>query len=269
MRIPFVKMSGSGNDFVVVDNRRGPYIAEVDKSRFVRSVCGRRTGIGADGALFVEDSETADFKMRYFNSDGGEVEFCGNGARCISHFAYHSLGMKSPMMFDSLAGLIRADVAGDHVRVLMPSASEISKPKIINVHDTDWEYFFINTGVPHTVIVVDDLEKIPVVEVGRAIRFSERFAPDGTNVDFLRAVKNEECDIEIRTYERGVEDETLACGTGAVACALVADKIGIAKLPMRVRVALPDILEIGIGEENKPTLNGLVKKVFEGTLNFQ
>jgi len=267
MKIPFVKMSGSGNDFVIIDGRGDSFIAEDRKPELVKIVSHRKTGVGCDGVLLVEDSESGDFMMRYFNADGGEVEFCGNGARCIAYFAHHRLGLSSGVIFDSRAGMISAEVRGDDVEVLMPPAGEVRGPKSLEVGPRRMEYYFVNTGVPHVVVLCEDIANAPVVQLGRMIRNHPAFQPDGTNVDFLVECDGGNADIEIRTYERGVEDETLACGTGAVACALVMQHRERFDWPIRVQVALPDVLTV-----SKPgrrcTLAGRVREIFTGEFEF-
>ncbi len=257
-------MSASGNDFVILDNRGENKVAEKDKSRFVRDICRRKTGVGADGVLLVENSEDADFRMRYFNSDGGEVEFCGNGARCIAYFAHNILDMPARLAFESIPGVISAEVDNNFVSIVMPEATEFEGPETLELNDEIVEYYFINTGVPHVVIFYNDIENAPVLELGRKIRFCEAFKPDGTNVDFIDIATAEDYDIAVRTYERGVEDETLACGTGVTAAALVAFYLEKLKPPARIKVALPDILTVNISPEGRPVLSGEVDLVFEG-----
>ncbi len=265
--ISFVKMSGSGNDFIVIDNRDERVFAEADKSEFVMNACRRRASIGADGVLFVENSEIVDFRMRYFNSDGGEVEFCGNGGRCIAHFAHHELGFPAEVEFDSGAGVVSAKVDGNFVALQMPSASAPSSKQAIEILGKEIEFYTINTGVPHVVIFNEDLHGADVVEIGRAIRFSEIFAPEGTNTNFVQLIDSPDYEMEIRTYERGVEDETLACGTGVTAVALVAAKLGLVRLPVRVRVALPDILGVDLGLSGRPVFSGRVHRIYNGAYN--
>lgn len=262
--IEFVKMSGSGNDFIVIDNRNDKVIEEMDKPDFVKTACRRRASIGADGVLLIEESGVVDFRMRYFNADGGEVEFCGNGGRCIAHFAHHELGFPRKVRFDSMAGVVSATVQDDFVSLQMPPASDPKGPFQMRILDEEIEYYTINTGVPHVVIFVENLEKARVVEVGRAIRFHEKFTPEGTNTNFVRLSRNPKYDMEVRTYERGVEDETLACGTGVTAAALIAARPGMVKLPVRVRVALPDVLTVDMDVSGRPVFSGVVKRVYEG-----
>ena len=268
MIIPFVKMSGSGNDFVLIDSRGELFMPEGEKSNFVKIVSHRRTGIGCDGVLFVEDSDNCDFTMRYFNSDGGEVDFCGNGARCIAFYAHKHLGMSVGTIFDSKVGMISAEVKGDVVEVLMPPVGDILGPKPLEVGPRHMEYYFINTGVPHVIVLCDDLPNVPVVSLGRLIRTHNIFKPAGTNVDFIVKSSSNDADIEIRTYERGVEDETFACGTGVVASALILRHRGEFDFPIRVKVALPDILTVS-KPGNRCTLEGKVEETFLGKLTIK
>jgi diaminopimelate epimerase len=233
MSLTFWKLSGAGNDFVVVDNRLGVAPSEgAERAEWIRAVCARRVGIGADGVLLVEPSSVADFRMRYYNADGGEA-VCGNGARCIARFA-HSLGIAGrAMRFETFAGIYSAWVEDAAVRVSMSDAHSLELDIEIEVPGLfRGRVDFVNTGVPHAVLRVEDLENAPVVELGRAIRHHARFAPAGTNVDFI--APGEPGQILIRTYERGVEDETLACGTGAIASAIVAVRRGLAQPPVRL-----------------------------------
>jgi len=230
--IEFWKMSGSGNDFILIDNRSGQ-IKDEEMTHLVKRACRRRESVGADGMIFVTKSDHCDFRMRYFNADGGEVEMCGNGGRCVSRFAYLK-GIAGPKMtLETLAGPVSAEVNGRMVKLLMPRPTGISRDIDLERH-TGWESVdFINTGVPHVVVCVEDLSNYPVFEQGRDIRFHPLFAPEGTNANFMR-VSGPDL-LEIRTYERGVEDETLACGTGAIACALVASLRAGLSSPARVK----------------------------------
>jgi diaminopimelate epimerase len=230
--IEFWKMNGSGNDFILIDNRNGQ-IKDEEMGRLVERACRRRESVGADGVIFITGSEKCDFGWKYLNADGGEVEMCGNGARCVSRFAFLK-GIAGPeMTFETLAGPVSAEVKGRVVKVLMPKPSGLLMDVDITFQE-GWKIVdFVNTGVPHVVIGVDDLSNHPVKEQGRYIRYHNRFSPGGTNADFMKVTGPGQ--LEMRTYERGVEDETLACGTGAIACALVASIRGLATPPVKVR----------------------------------
>lgn len=245
--IEFWKMSGSGNDFILIDNRDGQ-IKEAEMGRLVVSACRRKESVGADGAIFVVGSDRYDFGWRFFNADGGEVEMCGNGGRCVSRFAYLK-GVAGPKMtFETLAGPISAEVKGRLVKVLMPRPSKLSLDLDLD-HQQGWKSCdFINTGVPHVVVGVEELSTHPVKKQGRAVRYHSRFSPEGTNANFMKRVGPN--DLEIRTYERGVEDETLACGTGAIACALVASIREMIDSPVRVRTRGGEQLTIHFKREH-------------------
>lgn len=228
--IEFWKMNGSGNDFILIDNMDGE-IQDDEMSRLVERSCRRRESVGADGVIFVVKSDRFDFGWRFFNADGGEVEMCGNGGRCVSRFAYLKGITGRNLTFETLAGPISAEVRGRMVKVLMP----VPKGIVIDFkmeHDQSWKTVdFLNTGVPHVVVHVEDLSDFPVTEQGSAIRYHSLFAPEGTNVNFMKVTDRDS--LEIRTYERGVEGETLACGTGAIACALIASIRGMMISPVK------------------------------------
>jgi diaminopimelate epimerase len=239
--IEFWKMNGSGNDFIVIDDRDGR-IPEARMGPLVQRVCRRRESVGADGVIFVVGSERYDFRWRFFNADGGEVEMCGNGGRCVSRFAYLK-GITGPSMtFETLAGPVAAEVNGRTVKVLMPRPQGLRLDVGIEPKP-GWERVdFMNTGVPHVVVHVRDLGTHPVVEQGREIRYHSLFQPLGTNANFIRVLGPDL--VEARTYERGVEDETLACGTGAIASALTAAARGLTASPVRVKTRGGEILTI-------------------------
>jgi diaminopimelate epimerase len=244
--IEFWKMSGSGNDFVLFDNRDGQ-IEEKEMGSLVEGVCRRRESVGADGVIFIVGSDQYDFGWRFFNADGGEAEMCGNGGRCVSRFAYLK-GITGPnMTFDTLAGPISAEVKERVVKILMPTPGRLSMDLEMEYQQGWKSCDFINTGVPHVVIGVEDLTGHPVREEGRSIRYHSLFSPKGTNANFIKKIGPSE--LEIRTYERGVEDETLACGTGAIACALVASIREKARSPVRVKTRGGEELKIYFKQE--------------------
>jgi diaminopimelate epimerase len=216
--IPFYKMSGSGNDFIIIDNRR-PILPAPAPPQFVAKVCRRGMALGADGLILIESSDTVDFKWRFFNSDGSVAEMCGNGARCVARFAFLT-GIAGPQMaFETLAGIIHAEVRGGQVRIRMSDPRDLILDQAL-ADEPQWSACArVNTGVPHAVFEVADVNQVDVATVGRRIRWLPCFAPAGTNVNFIAPLTAGRW--AIRTYERGVEDETLACGTGNVAAALV------------------------------------------------
>ncbi|MFA7001423.1 MAG: diaminopimelate epimerase, partial [Candidatus Omnitrophota bacterium] len=237
--IRFHKMVASGNDFVVVDNRRRIVRNPV---AFTRAVCAAHTGAAADGVLLVEPSRKTAFKMRIYNSDGSQAEACGNGFRCIARYGKEILGLPARFRFESLSGTIEANVTGSTVRVQLVEPSDYRVRRELVVFGHRLHYSFINTGVPHAVIFVAGLEKIDVDHLGRAIRRHESFQPKGTNVNFVEVKGRSR--IEVRTYERGVEAETLACGTGSTASAVVSALSGYARPPVEVKTRGGEILTI-------------------------
>lgn len=229
--IHFSKLSGAGNDFIIIDNRQK--IIPEDNSEFIRKVCARRVSVGADGLLLLENSDVADFKMRYYNSDGSEAETCGNGARCISRFAYEEkIVLSDKMSFETKAGIYNAQIIGKNVKLQMSDAVDLRLNFPIELKSGKFQISFVNSGVPHVVYIVDDLNKIDVFSIGRETRYHKDFEPKGTNVNFITI--KDDSNIYIRTYERGVEDETLACGTGSIASAVIAGAMGKVKSPVTV-----------------------------------
>ena len=256
MKVNFVKMHGAGNDFVMIDDREGTFPAD---SAHVAAIGSRPDGIGCEGVILVGKSDKADFAMRFFNPDGSEAELCGNGARCVAAFALAIGAVKSPRMrFETLAGMVGAEVLADgRVRVEMPTPKDL-RPD------------FVNSGVPHKIVPVDDLAAADVFNEGRRIRYSDAFAPAGTNVDFVKFVSAHA--LEIRTYERGVEAETGACGTGSVAAAVVGVAQHGLQFPVDVKTIGGYTLTIG-GEYDGAnftgvTLTGPVKVVFAGCVEI-
>ncbi len=216
--IPFSKMNGSGNDFILIDNRSG-IVGDQGLAELVGKVCRRKLSVGADGLILIEDAEDADFRWQFFNADGSRAEMCGNGARCAARFAHMNGIAGSSMVFQTDAGRISAKVEGDRVRVGMTTPFDLVPELSLPLEEKTLSVASLNTGVPHVVVETDELERVDVEGLGRAIRRHERFAPAGTNVNFARRLGDRR--IAVRTYERGVEAETLACGTGCVASALI------------------------------------------------
>jgi diaminopimelate epimerase len=216
--IVFTKMSGSGNDFILIDNRRG-VVDETRLAEFVTGICRRRLSVGADGVILIEDSPQADFRWRFFNSDGSPAAMCGNGARCAARFAYREGIAGQTMEFETAAGRIAAQVSEPRVSVRLTPPHGLALDVPLALAGGTRSVSRINTGVPHAVIAVDDLEGTDVPALGREVRRHPDFAPEGTNANFVQEIGPGR--IALRTYERGVEGETLACGTGAVAAALV------------------------------------------------
>lgn len=265
--IGFSKLSGAGNDFVIIDNRQG--VIPKNEADFVRKVCARRVSAGADGLLLVENSDVADFKMRYFNSDGSEAETCGNGARCIARFAYiEKIVPSSEMKFETRAGIYSAQVMDDAVKLRMGDAAGMRLDFPLKLENGIYEISFANSGVPHVVYFVDDLEKVDVVKLGRETRYHGDFQPEGTNANFVKVP--DEHSLDIRTYERGVEDETLACGTGCIASAIVAAAKGKASSPVVAHTRGGHLLKIYFTLEQQGAkevfLEGDARVIYRGYL---
>jgi diaminopimelate epimerase len=259
-------MNGAGNDFVMIDNRDGRLV--LDRAQIAR-ICDRHRGVGADGLLAVEPARSgADFRMRYYNADGGEAEMCGNGARCFARFARKVSGGTGPIAFETMAGVIRAEFIGENVRIQMSTPHSLRLDETLDVAGENCSVHSVNTGVPHAAVFVDDLAKVDVHQLGHALRFHTHFAPRGTNANFAQQLGPQS--IAIRTYERGVEGETLACGTGMVATALIFHERTGALSPVRVKVAGGDTLEVAFVKTpdgyRDVTLTGPADFVFEGEI---
>ncbi|MDD5101746.1 MAG: diaminopimelate epimerase [Endomicrobiaceae bacterium] len=217
--IHFYKLTAAGNDFVLIDNREN-IISENNHSSLAAKLCDRRYSIGGDGLILLEKSDKADFRMRYYNSDGSHASMCGNGGRSIAKFAYELGVVKKNMKFETDAGLITAEIKSDTVvNLALYDPKDLKLDVQLKIDDIIFEVSCLNTGVPHAVIFVEDIEKIDVVKYGRLIRFHKEFLPNGTNVNFVQVA--EDNTILVRTYERGVENETLACGTGVTASSII------------------------------------------------
>lgn len=231
--IHFSKMSGTGNDFIIIDHRQ-PIITAKERSTFARAVCRRSFSVGADGLILIENSDNADFKWDFYNADGSAAEMCGNGARCAARFAFERGIAPDSMTFETVAGIIEAQIVGSNVKIRLTAPADIALGQRVEIDGFEKEIHSLNTGVPHVVHFVDESLSTPVLEWGRFIRHHELFQPAGTNANFVTLHEHE---IHVRTYERGVENETLACGTGAVAAAIVAALHGHVSPPVNVRTS--------------------------------
>jgi len=265
--VDFFKMSGSGNDFILIDNR-DQSLALGNIAEFVRTVCERKVSVGADGLIIIENSQRADFRWRFFNADGSEVDMCGNGARCAARFAYIRGIAKEKMSFETVAGIINAEVKGDTVKVRLTEPRAMKVNISVMIEGKPIKVNFVNTGVPHVVLFVHGLDRYDVFNMGRKIRYHKEFQPEGTNANFMEVIDRHT--IRIRTYERGVEDETLACGTGAVASAIISSSQGLVESPVDVRVKSGETLKIyfrktGHGFEDI-YLEGKANVVYEGRI---
>jgi diaminopimelate epimerase len=255
-RIRFTKMSGSGNDFIVIDNRAG--LIDADRSRdLVRLACRRKLSVGADGLILIENDPEVDFKWRFFNADGSEAEMCGNGARCAARFAYlKGIVTRTDLSFRTLAGVIRAQISGVRVKTRMTPPHSMQTDFTLDLEQKPFCLHFVNTGVPHVVCLMESetaLQSADIFNWGRGFRFHPRFQPAGSNVNF--AVVRDPHHMSIRTYERGVEAETLACGTGSIAAALIAAAKGMATSPVDVQTMSGETLTIYfIGPSRQDTL---------------
>jgi len=262
-------MHGAQNDFVLIDNRDETF--PVEDRDFIAHIAARRSGIGAEGVILIEKSVTADFRMNFFNPDGGAAEMCGNGARCVALLA-SELGLADKTMtIETEAGEIRAEVLRKGVCLWMPRPSSWNLDGSLDMNGRQLSYAFVNSGVPHVVMRTGDLRDVDVQGVGSTVRRHRDFAPTGTNVNFMQI--SPEGDLHVRTYERGVEAETLACGTGVTACGLVAAKNGWVSLPVNVHTLSGDVLVVD-GElidegADGVTLAGPAEHVFEGTIEYR
>ena len=258
----------------MIDNRKKMV---KDAKKFAAEVCRPHLGVGADGVLLIEPSKKSDFFMRIVNADGSEAEACGNGYRCIGLYAHELLGFPKSMRVETLAGEIKVDVNAKTVKAKMADPVEYRERVEIPAIKTGplasgrtLRPAFINTGVPHVVIFMEKLDRAPVVELGRTIRHHNIFQPRGTNVNFVEVTgKNS---LSVRTYERGVEDETLACGTGAVASAIVANLTGRVEVPVQVKTKGGEILRVHFERSwdkvRNVFLEGTAKFVFEGKMKI-
>ncbi|MEN8188849.1 MAG: diaminopimelate epimerase [Thermodesulfobacteriota bacterium] len=267
--ISFTKMSGTGNDFIIIDHRT-PCIAEEEQSAFAAKVCRRMFSVGGDGLILIEDSVDADFSWRFYNGDGSVAEMCGNGARCAARFAYLNGIAGKKMSFETIAGIIEAEIMDDEsVSLLMTDPFDFNGALEVELAGKERMISFVNTGVPHAVCFVDPAEDVEVKKWGRTIRFHDHFQPAGTNANFIQPLG--ENHISVRTYERGVEDETMACGTGAVAGALWAAITGIAVSPVAVTTSGGDRLTISFDLLDGPAavnvhLQGPALVIYQGEL---
>jgi diaminopimelate epimerase len=282
--LQFTKMCGSGNDFVVIDNRIGR-VQELLMPDFARRVCSRRLSVGADGVVLIsepdppeQDGEARfDFRWRYFNADGSEGEMCGNGAMCGARFAY-TLNISGPCSrFQTMSGPVEAEVdrEGSAVRLQMPDTGQVTCDITVELEDIIATVHFVRVGVPHIVWIVEDADRFADArrfeQIGRALRYHERFAPSGTNVNVV-SVRPDGA-LRMRTYERGVEAETLACGTGAVATAAVGAALGLSASPVSIAVSSGGILHVMLDwagdHAQSVALEGQARVIMSGQLSAE
>lgn len=273
MKLHFTKMTGAGNDFVMVDNRDLSLSPLLTKEAIAR-LCDRRFGIGGDGLIAVEPAAAGgEVRMRYYNSDGGEAEMCGNGARCFTAFVHQLTDSSSPdLRFETLAGIIHGRVHADGSITI-----QLTDPKDMKLHAIPpseilpTPVHFVNTGVPHAVAFLDNVEDIDIMKLGAHLRYHEAFAPAGANANFAHVLAPQH--LKLRTYERGVEAETLACGTGMTATALLHAELTGVSSPIQLDVAGGCTLSVGFekmadGSYRHITLTGPAVVVFEGVISL-
>ncbi|MBI5214638.1 MAG: diaminopimelate epimerase [Ignavibacteriae bacterium] len=295
VEIFFTKMTGAGNDFVMIDNRSEKL--SLDWSKAATVLCNRHYGIGADGLIVIERSSNADFRMNYFNADGSYGGMCGNGGRCSAMFMFDSL-IKPEVEFEALDYIYSARKSGDNVSLSMKNPTDLQIGKEIEIEGNTVKYHYVNTGSPHVVIYESELPELFQEEIhqkgierlGRLIRNHQAFQSDGTNVNFVSLLKNYERDsspaeagfgmtnqqkqqpIKMRTYERGVEAETLACGTGSVACAVITNVVNGYSSPIQVQTQSNETLIVGFNKDGNRfidiELTGSAKVVFSGSIKY-
>lgn len=266
--IPFHKMHGSGNDFVLVDNREAG-LSSAAIASLAEPVCRRKFGVGADGLIVLdhapEGQSGVDYIWHFYNSDGSAAEMCGNGSRCAARLAFE-LGLAGrEHVLGTTAGPIRAQVLPDssEVKVQMTDPVDLALDVSLDVNGSSLNTHFVNTGVPHAVVIGNNVKSVDVIAMGRQIRNHERFAPAGTNANFVQIV--DKGHALLRTYERGVEDETYACGTGAAAAAYVCHSLGLTAPELEITTSGGEVLHISI-QEGTVFLQGKTAKVASGIL---
>ncbi len=267
----FTKMSGTGNDFIIIDHRNLTIPFE-QQSKFARRVCRRMFSAGGDGIILIENSHETDFRWQFYNGDGSVAEMCGNGARCAARFAYKNGIASKKMRFETIAGIIEAEICDkEDVKIRMTDPFDFRDGLEVELDGVNHRAVHINTGVPHVVIFVDEHD-VPVNQWGAEVRFHELFQPAGTNVNFVS--KRGADEIQVRTYERGVEDETRACGTGAVASAIIASKKKLVGSPVSVVTSGGERLTIEF-EKNEDScaenvfLKGPARIIYTGELTAE
>lgn len=265
--VPFYKMQGCGNDFVVIDNRDMGLPVQ-DMPRWAEKICKKAFGVYADGIFFLEnapENSGLDYVWQFYNSDGSRAEMCGNASRCAGRLT-HALGIAGDKhVFGTDAGPIQVQVFPEleEVKVQLTSPEDVRINQILEVEGEEVTYHFANTGVPHVVVQVDDAERVDIKKMGSALRYHEAFAPEGANVNFVQFVDNDS--LIVRTYERGVEDETYACGTGVSAVQVVMNKLGLSDAAVRIKTSGGEVLKVII-EEGKVFLQGGAELTFSGEI---
>lgn len=269
MIVRFTKMNGAGNDFVLIDNRQGSI--RLNPEQIVR-ICHRQRGVGADGVMLLVPPRTgkADWAWDFYNNDGSTAEMCGNGARCFARFVQREAGTNGRFTFETGAGIISASFDGERVKINLTEPKDLRLNQEVQLASGRATIHSLNTGVPHAVLFVPDADQAMVQNLGAEIRYHEHFKPRGTNVNFVQLLGQQS--IRVRTYERGVEGETLACGTGVTASALIAARLHGFGSPVKVRVQGGDLLEVSFRTEgdafNDVHLTGPADFVFDGQIDL-
>jgi diaminopimelate epimerase len=269
MGFKFTKMNGAGNDFILLDNRAGEITLGTEE---IVRLCDRHRGIGADGLIMLVPClcGEADWAWDFYNSDGSTGEMCGNGSRCFAKFVQRLTGISGKFTFKTGAGIITAVLENDVVTVNLTDPKDLRLDQTVMLSSGAHTVHSLNTGVPHAVVFVPEADKAMVSELGPEIRRHAHFGPRGTNVNFVQVTGPNQ--IRVRTFERGVEGETLACGTGVTASALISAKVHGFKTPVRVKVQGGDELEVSFeraGDQfSNVKLTGPADFVFEGTVTL-
>lgn len=269
MIVRFTKMNGAGNDFVLIDNRQGSIRL---RSEDIVRICHRQRGVGADGIMLLVPPRTgkADWAWDFFNNDGSTAEMCGNGARCFARYVQREAGTNGRFTFETGAGIITASFQGERVTINLTDPKDLRLNEQVKLASGPATIHSLNTGVPHAVMFVPDADQAMVQNLGAEIRYHEHFKPRGTNVNFVQLLGPQS--IRVRTYERGVEGETLACGTGVTASALIAARLHGFGSPVQVKVQGGDLLEVSFktnGDAFKDVhLTGPADFVFDGQIEL-
>lgn len=265
MKIAFTKVEGSGNDFILIDNRDSRIPAL--KKSIKRKLCSRRTGIGADGILLLEKNREFPFMMRYYNADGSEAKMCGNGARCVALYAFLKGFVSRRFSFRSKSGVHKAQIFKNNMVKVELTTCEFKGKVTLRIAKRKFDGIFLKIGVPHLVIFMKNIENIDVLHIGKKIRNLKRFSPEGTNVDFVKIEDKNK--LSIRTYERGVEGETFSCGTGAAAVSAVAYREKGFSSPIYVNPFSGETIVVSLKEAKGkliPHLTAKARIVFSGTV---
>lgn len=266
--IPFSKYSGCGNDFILINNRDSSLRLN---EKTIVNLCDRNRGIGADGVIFLENGKgISDFRMRIFNRDGREAEMCGNGLRCLGQFIYELGFEKKPYQIETKERTLKIELIDDLIKAEMGDAIDLKLDISLKLEENPLSCYSLNTGVPHAVIFVEDIHQVQVSTLGQKIRHHEQFSPAGTNANFVERKAGNQ--IAIRTFERGVEGETLACGTGAAASAISACQKWNMEQPIEVVFSSGEKLEITFTREGTAftqiTQTGPALKTFHGVFDM-